>query len=81
MAITPEKISNLYAESGWTWKVDGNNIVPDPQDIRDLFSAMVDALDSRGGDQIEYDRLLIRKTQDNMDVYVHVGEIKEIIND
>ena len=82
MALTPEEISTMFTENGWTWKFKDGDKVPSGDDVEKFLEGLNMTLDERGGSMIESGRLLIKSNEEgNTDVYLHVGEIKEIIND
>lgn len=82
MALTPEEISTMFTENGWTWKFEDGDKVPSGDDVEKFLEGLNMTLDERGGSMIESGRLLIKSDEEgNSDVYLHVGEIKEITNE
>lgn len=84
MSLTPKQISEIFQENDWHWSFDsGESRPPTEADVFDFVKGLGDALDSRGGGMVESGRLIVKTDNVNnvYDVYLHVGEIKEITNE
>lgn len=61
----------------WKWRISGTRVVPTYEDVCKLVDRMTDQVrKSQGSISIESGGLLIKRTDDYIDVYVHAGGIK-----
>ena len=79
-SLTARDISAIFKDHEFKWSFTEGLKVPTEGDISEFMKNLNKTLDSRDATMIESGRILIKKDQDgHTDVYINVGEIKEII--
>lgn len=63
-----------------TWKIDGRQSEPTPDDVNRLVAAMVEDIRTQGYDSIESGGILVKRDGDWIDIYVHAGVFDETDN-
>lgn len=73
-----DDLYKYFTEHYYEWKIDSVYRTPTKDELARLLTAMyTDVRDSVGSISVESGRLLVKRTDGHVDVYVHVGEIKE----
>lgn len=74
-----KKLRDLFLLQGYTWKINGKDVVPDEQDFRETLDKAKELLyDEPVPSQLEVGRLIIRRWADKkFDVYLQIGEYND----
>jgi hypothetical protein len=74
-----KQLALLFAARGYTWKFDEAHKVPTEEDMDQMLAHIKDTLDKNPGDgvQLEIGRLIVRRDEGHLDVYVYFGELNE----
>jgi hypothetical protein len=58
---------------GYTWKIDGERVVPSLELVREKVSVCLDHIEDN--QTIEFGRILIKRSSGHTDIYMHIGEV------
>lgn len=72
-----KQLALLYKARNYEWSVSGEKHVPTDEDMDKMLDHIKARLDEQPGDavQLEVGRLIVRREDGHLDVYVHFGEI------
>lgn len=73
-------IYNVFKVNGRRWKIDGELREPTVNDIEELVNNIFEDIGKTDYDSVESGGILIKRDGDNIDVYVHLGELHEDIS-
>lgn len=73
-------VHEFLTRAGHRWKINGVKIEPSIEDVEELIKKMRKDLESSDYDSIESGGILIKRDRDKLDVYVHLGELREDSN-
>lgn len=71
-----EVVQTIYIyllSNGYTWKVNGESVVPSLDLIKEKITVCLDQI--QDNQSIEFGRLLVKRSSGYTDFYIHVGEI------
>lgn len=72
-----QRVYEQLLESGQKWQFDGFKAHPALEDVALLVDKMIkDVRESDGSISIESGGILVKRTDEYIDIYVHVGGIK-----
>lgn len=77
MGISDDVFSVMSQYTNRKWKIDGDLVYPNFDDVQKLIEAMVNDIRTTSYDSIESGGILVKKDGDKIDVYVHIGELDE----
>lgn len=77
MGISDDVFSVMSQHTNRKWKIDGDLVYPNFDDVQRLIEAMANDIRTAGYDSIESGGILVKKDGDKIDVYVHIGELDE----
>lgn len=69
-------IAGYFKYNNWSWKLTQDRVVPTEEDVTKVIDKATSMLYSEAvGTQLSVGRLIIRKEDKTMDVYMFVGEL------
>lgn len=78
MSDLSESVANLMLLYGHTWTIDGEQLVPNSEDVEEALDTLVETLYSSDEyTQIETGNLVLKRDGDSVDVYIRVGDAND----
>lgn len=75
MSLTVNEIADLFKRGNYKWKFTDGHRVPTRDEIQTTILNAIDALKDEGNNtQVEMGRLIVKKSGQFYDVYVHLAE-------
>lgn len=72
-----QTVYQQFLKSGRKWSFDGQKAVPLYEDVKLLIDEMIKQVrNSSGSISVESGGILVKRTDDYIDVYVHAGGVK-----
>lgn len=69
------QIASIFQANGYSWKFSNGTRVPTEEEIAKTIWSAIDALrETENNTQIEVGRLIVKKSGNKYDVYMHVME-------
>ena len=77
MNLITDLVNHIFVETGRRWKIGGAMLTPTEKDIEQALDAAAKMLyDEEVGSSLSVGGLIIEKTDNGFDAYVHVGEFR-----
>lgn len=76
MTELKQRIHGIFVDNGYTWKINGHNIIPSEDDISQALEKMKAELQDQDDLSMHFmGRLVVKKEAGCYDVYVHAGQL------
>lgn len=66
-----DQLHKQFVERGWTWKINGQDVVPTKQDLKDFFEEVNNRVPD--GSQMQAGRMIVQVIAGKTDVYLYQG--------
>lgn len=73
-----DEILEVFTKRGYKWKFKDGIRPPDKEDIQGVIDAATETLYAEPNDtQVELGKIIVKKVNDHLDVYVFVGDLND----
>lgn len=73
-----ERVQNILASTNARWKINGEHVIPNQDQIENTIDSMVETLiNNPEASQIEVGGVIVARLEGHFDIYVRVGEYND----
>lgn len=78
MSSVAESLESLFLLYGWTWKIDGEDLIPNEDDIQAVLDEAKRVLyASDEYNELQVGHLVFKREGEHLDVYFRVGDVND----